>query len=231
MEQVAVVTGGTGALGRHVVLALVERGWRVHVPWVSAGEVDALRDLLGEDMGRVTTTEADLTDPAGVDAVLARVGAREGRLDALCSLVGAFAAGAVEATEPGTWRRMIDLNATTAFLAARAAVPLLRRSGGGRIVHVASIPALEGGAGVSAYAASKAAVVGLTRSLAKELRPDRITVNAVAPTILDTEDNRAAMPDADRSRWLQPREIARVVAFLVSPDAAVVTGSVLTLDR
>ena len=124
------------------------------------------------------------------------------------------------------------MNATTAFLCSRAAVPLMKESGGGRIVNVAALPAVDRGAKeMSAYAASKAAVLNLTYSLARELRSAAISVNAVAPEILDTPENRRSNPDADTSRWVHPSEAARVIAFLAGEHARVVTGNVLVLAR
>ena len=235
MEQqsgkgVAVVTGGTGALGRHVVATLLERGLRVHVPWIVEAEAAQLTDLLGDPHPDLVLAEADVADPEGADAFFREVWRSERRLDALCALVGGFLAAPLDQTAPAGWDRMQRLNATTVFLCCRAAAPLLRETGGGAIVTVASLPAVEGGAaGMAAYAASKAAVVNLTRSLAKELRDDRVRVNAIAPEILDTPENRAAMPGADTSRWLAPAAVARVVAFLVGHEGTPVTGSVLKL--
>jgi NAD(P)-dependent dehydrogenase (short-subunit alcohol dehydrogenase family) len=167
-----------------------------------------------------------------VEGLFAEVTATHGRLDLLCNLVGGFAAAGVAETDTGTWQRMWDLNATAPFLCIRSAVPLLRRTGGGRIVNVAAAAAMTGPkAGMSAYLAAKSAVASLTENLAEELAADGITVNAVAPTIIDTPANRAAMPDADRGTWLDPAEIAAVIRFLAGPDATVVSGNVLTLRK
>ncbi len=150
----------------------------------------------------------------------------------LCNIVGGFVFAALADTGLSDWRRMFDMNATSAFLCCRAAVPLLRDSGGGSIVNVTAMPALtRGAAQMSAYAASKAAVLNFSQSLSSELAEDGITVNAIAPSIIDTPANREAMPDADRGNWLAPEEIASVVAFLAGDSARIVTGSVLALSK
>ncbi|MGD8320850.1 MAG: SDR family NAD(P)-dependent oxidoreductase [Gemmatimonadota bacterium] len=230
-SNVAVVTGGTGALGEAVVETLLGDGWTVHVPVHGETGSEKLASLPGAE-SRLRLTRADLTDPEEVDRLIATVRSKDGRLDLLCNLVGGFAMGSVVDTAPETWARMMDMNATTTFLAVRAAAPLLQASGDGRIVNVAAAAALGGAtADMSAYLAAKSAVVSLTRNLARELAPRHITVNAVAPTIIDTPSNRNAMPDADRATWLAPGEIARVVRFLAGPDAAVVTGNVIQLGK
>jgi NAD(P)-dependent dehydrogenase (short-subunit alcohol dehydrogenase family) len=230
-ERVAIVTGGTGALGGTVVTALLMDGWAVWVPWVSESEADHLRSRSG-DAPALHLEAADLTDATSMEALVAGIDTTHRRLDLLCNLVGGFAAADVAETEPATWKRMWDLNATAPFLAVRAAVPLMRRTGGGSIVNVAAAAAVAGPkAGMSAYLAAKSAVVSLTRNLAAELAGDRITVNALAPTIIDTPANRSAMPEASRRRWLDPAEIADVVRFLAGPTARVVSGNVLTLTK
>lgn len=229
--RVAVVTGGTGRLGQAVVDALLADGWRVHVPVRSPEDGARLLRRHGGH-GALTATPADLEDADAVAAFFAGVAASDGRLDLLANLAGGFAPGTVEETDPSTWTRMWQSNATIPFLAMRAGIPVLRSSGGGAVVNVASAAAVGGPvAGMSAYLAAKSALVSLTRGMAEELAADGITVNAVAPTVIDTPANRAAMPGSARESWLAPEEIADVIRFLAGPGGRVVSGNVLVLRK
>ncbi len=229
--RVAILTGGTGALGRAVVRHFARAGARIHVPWIVESEVETFRSELGDLASAAILHRADLANPADVESLVHACVEREGRLDVLANLAGGFVYAPIEETSPETWQRMMEMNATTCFLCCRAAVPAMRRQRKGRIINVSARPAvLLGAAGMSAYAASKAAVLKLSQSLAEELAPDGIAVNALVPSIIDTPANRAAMPDADHSRWLPPDEIARVIAFLASDDARLVTGAAITLS-
>jgi NAD(P)-dependent dehydrogenase (short-subunit alcohol dehydrogenase family) len=223
-DRHVVVTGGTGALGHSVVGALVAAGAVCHVPYVVAAEAEhfPLRDqakvkLLGG---------IDLTDEAAV----ARLYDGVPTLWASIHLAGGFAMAAVGKTTKADLMKQIDLNLVTAFLSCRAAVNAMTRTGaGGRIVNVAARPALEwrSGAGMAAYTASKAAVAALTAALAEEVVKAGILVNAVAPSIMDTPANRAAMPQADYAAWPKTEEVAATILFLASPDNKVTRGGVV----
>ncbi len=228
-NRVALVTGGTGGLGRAVVRTFLEHGASVHVPVFDDDEVDALADELGDAIESVGLHRGvDLTDPASVEALFGAIPAPL----VVANLAGGFSMGPIEETDPGTWRRMIDLNATSAFLVSRAAFPGMRRAGFGRILNVSAFPALDRGArGMSAYGAAKAAVLNLTQTLAREGLPHGITANAVLPSTIDTPANREAMADADRTAWLAPHEIARVLVFLASDAGKIVTGAAIPLQR
>jgi NAD(P)-dependent dehydrogenase (short-subunit alcohol dehydrogenase family) len=234
-----VITGGTGALGRAVVEAFVRAGARVHVPWFDAVEAEELRAGLrmrfGEEGdgggGRIRLREADLTEESSVAAFFESVRESDGGTEILLNLAGGFAMSTLDQTKLAAWDDMFARNATSAFLCCRASAPGMRARGWGRIVNVVAMPALKrGAANMSGYAAAKAAVLNLTYSLAAELGPDGITVNAIVPTTIDTPANRSSMPEADTSRWLAPAEIARVLLFLASDDAAIVTGSAVALE-
>ncbi len=230
-RRTSLVTGGTGGLGTAVVRALLARGDRVWVPWIVADERDRLAATV--DAGSaLTLVEADVTDPRRLDALAGRLGDEAGGLDVLCNLVGGFTMAPLGDTTDDDWERMMALNARSVFAATRAMAPLLASSGRGRVVNVAAAPAVHGGGGgMVAYTASKGAVVALTRALADELGDDGVSVNAVAPTTIDTGANRRAMPDADRSRWVTPEEIASLLVWLTGDDARVVTGNVVVLGR
>ncbi len=231
---VSLVTGGTGGLGRAVVAHLLGRGEVVVVPWVAERELPRLREYLhdhGVPEAGLRLVEADVATEEGISAISEAIGAA-GTLRTAALLVGGFAMGSVEETGDEVWERLVQMNLGTLWRSARAVVPLLREGGGGSIVTVASPAGLGAGSkGMAAYGATKSAVVSLTRTLAEEAGGDGIRVNAIAPDIIDTPGNRAAMPDADRSAWLAPEEIARVVGFLSGPDGEVVRGAVLTLTR
>lgn len=230
MERSVLVTGGTGALGEAVVDRLLADGVRVVVPFMSDAAADRLRAHVPPD-APLTLVPASVTDPAGAARVVDAARAA-GQLDSAVLLVGGFAMDSVEETDRTTWDRMLDLNATSVFQVAREVFPVLRANGGGRIVTVAAEPALDRGVrGMGAYAAAKAAVVSLTQTLAREGGPHGITANALAPRIIDTPANRAAMPEANFATWPTATEIAEVIAFLTGSHGAIVTGSVLTLSR
>jgi NAD(P)-dependent dehydrogenase (short-subunit alcohol dehydrogenase family) len=217
-----VVTGGTGALGGAVVGALVAAGAVCHVPYLVAAEAE---HFPLKDHARVKLTAAiDLTDEAAV----ARLYGGVSGLWASIHLAGGFAMSAVAATSKADLMKQVSLNLVTAFLCCGAAVNAMAGAGG-RIVNVAARPALEWrtGAGMAAYTASKAGVAALTAALAEEVAKSGILVNAVAPSIMDTPANRAAMPQADFAAWPKVEEVAATILFLASPDNKVSRGGIV----
>ncbi|HYS49470.1 MAG TPA: SDR family NAD(P)-dependent oxidoreductase [Xanthobacteraceae bacterium] len=223
-DRHVVVTGGAGALGTAVVRALVARGAHCHVPYRS--ETAAQRFALREHPQVTLAAVGNLADEAAV----ARLYDGVPRLWASIHAAGGFAAAPLAATNKSELMAQLDMNFISCFLCCRAAVNAIARSGeGGRIVNVAARPALEwrAGAGMAAYGASKAAVAALTAALAEEVAKDGILVNAVAPSIMDTAANRAAMPKADHAAWPKVEEVAATIAFLASPDNRVARGGVI----
>lgn len=227
--RTALVTGGTGALGRAVVAAFLEDGAVVHVPWIDATEVPLLEAAVGA-AARVVLHETDVTSAPAVEDLFRRIRARGDSVNILANVAGGFWYAPLAETAHEEWVRMMELNATSVFLCCRSAVADMRDGRWGRIINVAARPAVTGlGANMTAYAASKAAVLNFTQSLAEEVMSDGITVNAVVPSVIDTEANRRSMPHGDRSTWLRPVEIAAVMSFLASEAGAVVTGSAIRL--
>lgn len=217
-----VVTGGSGGLGRGVVPALLTRGASVVVPVFDGQELDG---TTWRDDRRVTIIDGvDLTREASVRDLYGAAGP----VTASVHLVGGFAMAPLVDTTSADVESMFHLNAMTALLCTREASRVMLAAGrGGRIVNVAARPALSPVGGMIAYAMSKAAVVALTQSAAEELRGAGILVNAVAPSIMDTPANRAAMPEADHSAWPSVEDVASAIAFLASPDNALTSGLVM----
>jgi NAD(P)-dependent dehydrogenase (short-subunit alcohol dehydrogenase family) len=217
--KVIVVTGALGALGKVVAEVVLARGARV------AG-VDHAPSQIAAAPNRIELGGIDLSDAAQTGKAIGAVVAQFGRLDALINIAGGFAFEAVAEGDPKTWQRMYALNVLTALNASQAAIPHLAASGAGRIVNVGAMGALQAGAGMGPYAASKAGVHRLTEALAAEWK-GKITVNAVLPSTIDTPANRASMPKADFAKWVTPKELADVILFLASDAASAGTGALL----
>ncbi len=214
------VTGAFGALGTSVVQALLAQGAAV----AAIDRADAPREPatlgLASLHGGVDLGEADAAALA-FDAI---AGAHGG-LHGLVNIAGGFRWEKVSGGSLHTWDAMYQMNLRTAVAACQAALAHL--PDGGRIVNIGANGALKAGAGMGAYAASKAGVARLTEALAEELKDRGITVNALLPSIIDTPANRADMPDADFARWVQPAQLAATIAFLLSDDAAAITGALI----
>ena len=222
-DQVVMVTGAAGNLGRAVAQVFAGRGARLVL--VDRRQED-LRAAFGAADGRRVFAAADLMDQQQVDAAVRVAIEHFGRIDVLCNIAGGFAMGTpVHETSDSMWQSMMDLNAMTVIRMARAVVPRMIEAGSGKIVNVSAASALAGKAEMAAYCASKSAVIRLTESMAAELRNRGINVNCVLPSIIDTPQNRSAMPDADAQRWVAPEALADVVAFLASDAARAVHGA------
>lgn len=221
-EHHIVVTGGAGALGTAVVTTLIEAGAICHVPCFN--EAEAQRYSLRDHKQVVLSISGNLAD----EAAIARLYGGIAKIWASIHIAGGFAAAPLRDTELSMLRQQIDMNFISCALCCRAAVRAMAGAGG-RIVNVAARPALEWrtGAGSIAYTASKAAVAALTAALAEEVAKDNILVNAVAPSIMDTQTNRQAMPKAEFALWPKVEEVAATIAFLASPDNRVTRGAIV----
>ena len=222
--RTVMITGAAGHLGRAVAAHFAAAGARLVL-------VDRQAEALAAAFGAETrhlTCPADLLDVAQVQAALAAGVERFERIDVLCHLAGGFRMGeAVHETTDSTWNFLFDINARTMLNLARAVVPHMIERGGGRIVAVGAFAAQKGVASMGAYVASKSSVIRLVEAMSAELKERGINVNCVLPTIIDTPDNRLAMPDADPGRWVAPQALAEVIAFLASDAARAIHGAAL----
>ncbi|HLZ23023.1 MAG TPA: SDR family NAD(P)-dependent oxidoreductase [Ktedonobacterales bacterium] len=226
--RVALIPGGLGGVGEPVTRAFVEAGANVVVAGnrEHPGEMDRLRDDLGVDESRLTFSQADASNEEQVERLVRSVVERHGHLDILCNLIGGWSAGQpITGTDLETWQRLLDLNLRTAFLLAKHAARPMSQQGWGRILHLSSRGARLGRRNAAAYAVAKNAVLTLTEVQAEELRDQGITVNALLPSIVDTPANRANMPSADFGKWPKAEDIARVLLFLASDDAQLISGA------
>lgn len=216
-----VVSGGTGGLGASVVEAFLALGAEVYLPVI---EPELPAHLAWRADKRVHVEQLSLDDEGEVSKFYGALPS----LWASIHLVGGFTMAPIVETSLAEFEKQWRINTVTAFLGCREAVKVIRKSGvGGRIVNVAARPAVQPVAGMIAYAASKAAVASLTQSLAAEVLADKILVNAVLPSTIDTPMNRKSMPNADFSTWPTPAQIAETIAFLATERNALTTGTLV----
>ncbi len=221
MARVIAVTGAFGAAGRALVQKARGRGLQVAALDASAQAPSALEaDLV--------LPGVNLTDEAAAARAMAAVAEKLGGLDGLANIAGGFVWQTLADGAPDAWDRMYAINVKTAATATRAALPLLLKSDAAAIVNIGANGALRASAGMGAYAAAKAGVHKLTESLAEELK-GKVRVNALLPSILDTPANRADMPKADFSSWVQTDELAAAILFLLSEDASAITGALIPI--
>lgn len=219
-----IVTGGFGALGRVVAASFAAQGDKVARVDLAPKAADPFPS--GLDLGGV-----DLTDQAAAASVVSRVSEAFGGVDVLVNIAGGFKWETLPDGSVEHWQNMYSMNAISAVTMTKAALTALRGRAGASIVNIGAGAAIQAAAGMGGYAASKAAVHRLTESLAAELSQDDVTVNAILPSIIDTPRNRADMPDADYSKWVQPQAIAEVIFFLASPAARAISGALIPVTR
>jgi NAD(P)-dependent dehydrogenase (short-subunit alcohol dehydrogenase family) len=224
MQASVIVTGGTGGLGAAVVSHLLERGWRVLVPWIAEHELERL-----PEHERLQLVRADLFEAASAREVVAAAASDSSLpLHGLVNLVGGFAApGRVHEAPLEEFEAQLRLNLRPTYLMTQAALPELIDGGGGSIVCVGSRAALRPFPGAAGYVTAKAAVAAFVQAVAVEYRDDGVRCNAILPSTIDTPANRAAMPNADHSRWVPPAQIAPVIGHLLSDESAPTSGAAI----
>jgi NAD(P)-dependent dehydrogenase (short-subunit alcohol dehydrogenase family) len=216
------VTGAFGTLGAVVMRALADAG--ANVAGIGRAPVNEAPAQL---RAFALFGGADISDARVAEATLRAVAQKLGGLDALVNVAGAFRWGKVADNGPDIWELMHKANLLTAVNATRAALPLL--STNGRVIYIGAAGAVKAGVGMGPYAASKAGVAKLAEALAEEVKDRNITANAILPSIIDTPANRADMPDADVSRWVQPEQVADLIIFLLSDRASAITGALIPI--
>jgi NAD(P)-dependent dehydrogenase (short-subunit alcohol dehydrogenase family) len=224
-NQTVVITGAAGNLGQAVAARFAAEGANLALLDLNQS---ALEKVPTAGAGDVLRQGVDLSDAVSVSAAIGAVIARSGRIDALCNLAGGFQMGEkVHEIPDDKWDFMMELNAGSVLRMAQAVVPHMLKAGGGRIVNIGANSALSGKAEMGAYVASKSAVIRLTETMAAELRSHNINVNCVLPSIIDTPQNRAAMPKADPAKWVAPAALADVLLFLCSPASRAIHGAAI----
>ena len=225
-DKIVVVAGGTGGLGNAVSRAFLEEDAKVVVTYRKEEEFAALKQAVGAKAKALEGFAVDVTDEGATSEFVGGVLSRHGRVDSLVNTVGGYVGGVkLWELETKVFDAMLSLNLRSGYALARAVVPAMLKQKHGAIVNVAAKAAFDHGAGAAAYAASKAAAVAMMDSLAADVKGTGVRVNSILPSIIDTAVNRQAMPNADFAAWPKPEEIAQVILFLCSDNAAVVHGA------
>ena len=222
-NRTVIVTGAAGNLGSAVAKAFGELGANLVLVDLKR---EGLEKAFGSENDQQSFAPANLLVQTEATRVAQAALTRFGRIDVLCNIAGGFRMGeTVHETSEENWDFLFDINTRTVLHAARAVVPQMLAGGGGKIVNVGAFAAQKGVAQMGAYTAAKGTVIRMTEAMAAELREKNINVNCVLPTIIDTPENRAAMPKANPAKWVAPTDLANVIVFLASDAARAVHGA------
>ncbi len=225
--KVVLVTGSSGGLGIEVAQAFLKSGASLALTYNSVNSLLLLQKICGTSKN-IFLLRGDFKKEDDVKTLVSEVIKRFGRIDVLANVIGGYIAGKpVTDIDEKDWDAMMDLNLKTAFLLSKHVVSAMLKRSSGKVIHVAARGGLKGGGRDAAYAASKSSVIRLVESLSEEVKSKGINVNCVMPSIIDTEENRAAMPSADYSKWVAPSDIARIILFLASEDARSINGAAI----
>jgi NAD(P)-dependent dehydrogenase (short-subunit alcohol dehydrogenase family) len=222
-NKVVLITGANGGLGTSITRSFLATG---------AVVTGVSNKISAEEFPQpnFTPISADLTKVDAVNEVVQSVVKREGRLDILIHVLGAFAGGkSIAETDDATWEQMQDLNLSSAFYVLGAAIPHLRKSVQGRIVAIGSLAAVEPHAGIGAYVTFKSALVSLVKTVALENSDANVTANVILPDTMDTPGNRKDMPNADPSKWVATQDVAELALWLADDRAAHTTGTIFPI--
>ncbi|MES1200384.1 MAG: SDR family NAD(P)-dependent oxidoreductase [Pseudomonadota bacterium] len=226
-QRVIIVTGAGGNLGAATAKQLAKDGALLALADMTQAHLDAVAQSLEARHPPLLIAGADVRTHDGCARIADETQKHFGKIDALANTVGTFQMAAVEEGAADQWQLLMELNALSALRLSAAVAPAMKAQKYGRIVHVAAGAGLKAFAGASVYSASKAALIRITEAFSEEHKSDGICANCIMPSTIDTPQNRAAMPKADTSKWVQPEAIAKVIAFLVSADAEAITGAAI----
>jgi NAD(P)-dependent dehydrogenase (short-subunit alcohol dehydrogenase family) len=222
--KIIIITGAKGGLGTDITKAFLDSGATV---------VGVSRSIQQTDFSSMNFAAypADITQPQPTRELIAKIIAKYGRIDVLVHVTGGFAAAKIHETDDDTWDRMRDLNLSSAFYISREVILRMRESGGGRLIAIGSLAAVEPHAGLGAYETFKSALTVLYRTIALENTDKNITANVILPGTMDTPTNRAAMPNADPTTWVQPADVAKVVVLLAGDSGALINGALIPISK
>ncbi len=228
--KTAIVTGGTGALGSVVAKSLFDAGAAIAIPYNSEKSLHNIPKAWANSKDRVLLTMTDITAEEQVQRFTDEVVKRFKSVDFLVNAAGGYIGGStIDEVMLNDWDSIIKLNLTSAFLMCRNALRVMRKRKSGRIINIASMPAVTPSAKKGPYSISKRGVITLTETIAEEVKGSGITANAIAPSIIVTQANKESMPNSDHKKWVTPEEIADLIVYLCSDEARSINGNVIKI--
>ena len=235
-DKVIIVTGGTGALGGILIKSFLNYHPKtIVITYRSEKEMHELKADLSnsfEQSSKILTSlefiKTDVTKDDEIKKLISNIFEKYGQIHILVNVVGGYIGGKnITELDEADWDKMIDINLKTAFLISRHVIPIMITNRYGKLVHVSSRTGIKAEGNDSAYAASKSGLIRFVESVSHEVKNSNININCILPTIIDTESNRRAMPNADFTRWINPGDLSNVILFLCSDDSKIINGSAI----